>query len=443
MDHFIELQEQASLRVLLTPAEAEELRNKVKMEVISGGDSVPAEADEKRVDPSISLGARSGYRVYSVNPGCQVGHFRLESDLRRTVRIAPKVGISNVFSLLGAAYSYYSDPRDSPFRSESVDYGVDKTQILEPLVRHFNKAVKGLLQDGLLASYLEREQTVKVLRGRLAFSKHLAQNLVRQDRLYCRFFQAEVDIPENQVILWTLTLLNRTGEWSQDVRQTLQSHVLHFGGVSVRQFLPRQFPIFHYDRLSSRYREVHSWCRLFINLLSISDRPGKRAFNGYLLNMNLLFERFVVSLFERANEAVPLVSVQPQKRHHLTVDGRIGVQPDLTLIGPNESSVVVDAKYKRTAGSEAAKHPDLYQVISYSVALGLIGQETTPVQGILVYPLAERSEELENILRIVTSKRLLSQMAICAVWLDLDGEDPVAEAERKFVKVLREMSANH
>jgi 5-methylcytosine-specific restriction enzyme subunit McrC len=439
MEQFIELQEQAFSRALLTSAEAEELRQKLKMEVISGDDSVLAETDEKRVEPSISLEAGLTYRLYSVNPSCQVGHFRLESDLHRTVRITPKVGICNVFSLLGAAYSYYSDPRDSPFRSESVDYGVDKKQVLEPLVWHFNKAVKGLLQDGLLANYIEQENNLKVLRGRLAFSKHLAQNLVRQDRLYCRFFQAEVDLPENQVILWTLTLLNRAGEWSQDMRQTLQSHILHFGGVSVRQFLPRQFPIFHYDRLSSRYREVHSWCRLFIDLLSISDRPGERTFNGYLLDMNLLFERFVASLFERAKESVPLVSVKPQKRHDLTLDGRIGVCPDVTLRGPDESNVVVDAKYKRTAGSENAKHPDLYQVISYCVALGLIGQETTPVQGLLVYPVAERSGELENILRIITSKMPSSQMSIRVIWLDLNCENPVGEAEQKFVKVLREV----
>jgi len=207
------------------------------------------------------------------------------------------------------------------------------------------------------------------------------------------------------VILWALILLNRAGDWSRDVRQALHSHILHFGGVSLRQFLPRQCPVFRYDRLSSRYHEVHDWCRLFIDLLSISDKPGETTFNGYLLDMNKLFERFVISVFKLAKESVPLISVKDHLSHHLDLDGCTGIVPDVTLEGPNRSMVAVDAKYKRTKGQEKAMHPDLYEVISYCTALGLIGQASTQVQGIIVYPAAESSAELNGLLRVITSKR--------------------------------------
>jgi 5-methylcytosine-specific restriction enzyme subunit McrC len=311
---------------------------------------------------------------------------------------------------------------------------------LEPLVRHFNESVRKLLQDGLLSNYVEQEENLRVLRGRLAFSKHLTQNAVRRDRLYCRFFQAEVDIPENRVILWVLILLNRAGGWSQDVRQALHSHILHFGGVSLRQFLPRQCPVFNYDRLSSRYHEVHDWCRLFIDLLSISDKPGETTFNGYLLDMNELFERFVISVFKRAKESVPLVSVTDHMSHHLDLDRSTGIVPDLTLEGPNRSMVAVDAKYKRTKGQEKAKHPDLYQVISYCLALGSIGQASTPVQGILVYPAGEISAELNGLLRVITSKSPSSELSIQVIWLDLDSQDVVQNAKQTFTRILQGMS---
>jgi 5-methylcytosine-specific restriction enzyme subunit McrC len=437
MDQLIELQEQVPSRVFLTHAEGEELR-RLDMDA-------QAESDWEQEDPGASVrrageAGSSTCRWYEVNPGCQVGYFRLSSDMCRTVRITPKVGIRNVFALLGAAYSFYSPPGVSPFRPESVDYAVDKARVLEPLVRHFNGSVRELLQDGLLANYVEQEENLRVLKGRVAFSKHLTQNVVRRDRLYCRFFQAEVDIPENQVILWALILLNRAGDWSQDVRQTLHSHILHFGGVSLRQFLPRQCPVFHYDRLSSRYREVHDWCRLFIDLLSISDKPGETTFNGYLLDMNELFERFVISVFKRAEESVPLVSVKDHKSHHLDLVGSTGIEPDLTLEGPSAAMVAVDAKYKRTEGQGKAKHPDLYQLISYCVAMGLIGQASTPVQGILVYPAAERSAELEGLLRVITSKRPSSELSIRIIWLDLDSQDLVGDAKQTFTRILQEIS---
>ncbi len=319
------------------------------------------------------------------------------------------------------------------FYPESVSYAVERTQLLEPLVRYFNESLTALLQDGLLANYVETEQNLKFLRGRISFSEHLSLNVVRRDRLYCRFFQSDVDIPENQVILWTLQLLRRTAAWSEDVRQTLQSHLLRFGGVSFRQFLPRQCPIFHYDRLSSRYGKVHDWCRLFIDLLSISDKTGGTVFNGYRLDMNQLFERFVISTFKHAKESVPSFAVKPLETHNLDLDRRIKIRPDLTLEGPNESIVAVDAKYKRTAGAGPARHPDLYQVISYTTALGLIGQESTSVQGALVYPGAERSAELDGNLRVITSKQPSSELTVKVLWLDLECEDLVRDAERKVI----------
>jgi 5-methylcytosine-specific restriction enzyme subunit McrC len=436
MNPLIELQEQMPLPVLLTQAESEELRQLgMDVQADSGWEQEDPGAAERFADETGS----SNSQAYKVNPGCYVGHFRLGSGMRRTVRITPKVGIRNVFALLGAAYGFYLPPR-CPFRPESVDYNVDKMQVLEPLVRYFNESIKALLQDGLLTNYVEREENLKVLRGRLSFSQHLAQNVVRQDRLYCRFFQAEVDIPENQMILWTLILLNRAGMWSQGTRQTLHSHILHFGGVSLRQFLPRQCPVFHYDRLRSRYRKVHDWCRLFIDLLSISDKPGGTTFSGYLLNMNELFERFVISVFKQAEESVPIVSVKNHRKHDLDLDGSSGIEPDLTLEGPSHSLVAVDAKYKRTKGPDKAKHPDLYQVISYCVSLGLIGQASSAAQGVLVYPVSEWDSGLKGLLRVVTSKRPSSDLSIRVIGLDLDSQDLIGETKQAFTSVLRELS---
>jgi 5-methylcytosine-specific restriction enzyme subunit McrC len=242
------------------------------------------------------------------------------------------------------------------------------------------------------------------------------------------------------MVLWTLILLNRAGMWSQGTRQTLHSHILHFGGVSLRQFLPRQCPVFHYDRLRSRYREVHDWCRLFIDLLSISDKPGETTFSGYLLNMNELFERFVISVFQQAGESVPIVSVKNHKKHHLDLEGSSGIEPDLTLEGPNHSLVAVDAKYKRTKGPDKAKHPDLYQVISYCVSLGLIGQSSSAAQGVLVYPATESSAELKSLLRVITSPKPSSELSIRVIWLNLDSQDLVRDAKQTFTRILQEIS---
>ena len=240
------------------------------------------------------------------------------------------------------AYKFYI--KHSPFFQPDVQYAVDTDRVLEPLVRQFNEDVRRLLQEGLLRRHIELDENLRVLRGQLLFSQQITHNLIYKDRLFCRFAQSEVDILENQVLLWTLLLLQRSGDWAAEVKQTLQSHILHCGGVSVRQFLPRQFPDFYYDRLSFRYEGIHTWCKLFIDLMSLADRPGERyVFSGYLLDMNVLFERFVAAMFERATRTIPAVRVEYQQRgHYLDMDHRISIVPDLVLRGPNDTLVIVD-----------------------------------------------------------------------------------------------------
>src|SRR5436309_365230 len=122
MDTPIELREQQPCAVLLTATEAQELRE-LKFDVILA-QSVEFDKTDDAIEPAA--------RAYLVNSGCQVGHFRLQSQSQRTVRIQPKVGIRNVFALLAEAYAFYSDG-ESPFRRHTVDYNVDKATLLEPL----------------------------------------------------------------------------------------------------------------------------------------------------------------------------------------------------------------------------------------------------------------------------------------------------------------------
>jgi 5-methylcytosine-specific restriction enzyme subunit McrC len=368
---------------------------------------------------------------YTVHPGAQIGHFRLRSN--RIVYIKPKVEIRNVFTMLGFAYKLYRGR--SPFREEEVPYDEEIADALEPLVEHLGNGIEALLRDGLLKKYIEVEENLAVLRGKLLFPRQISQNLVRRDRLYCSFAQSETDIEENQVVLWTLLLLQRFGRWSKQTRQLLQSLVLRFGSVSIRQILPGRFPQFHYDRLSSRYEETHDWCRMFVDLMSLTDRPGKRSFHGYLLNMNELFERFVRAMFEKTSKKFTGLTALKEEPHDLDIEGRVHIHPDV-IVRTRSAQIAIDAKYKVTKSQ--AKHPDLYQVVAYCAALGLMGQGLTVPEGILVYPASERQNalELDKELRIITAKGRKSELRISAIWLDLDSADLLKATENRFLGVL-------
>jgi len=411
--------------VLLTHEEVGRLRDEPYTFEVLQDESVKVE-----VEP-----ASPQVRPYRVNPFEQVGLFRLGGARRPVISIEPKVGIGNVFALLGTAYQFYI--KESPFLKDAVPYDTDLAPIIEPLVQRFNEVVEGLLREGLIQHYIEQEELLPTLRGKLLFHEHIRQSANARVGLFCRYVSREVDIPENQVILWTLILLRRERNWSDGVRSMLQSHILHLGGVSVRSFLPRQFPTFHYDRLTYRYQEIHCWCKLFIDLLSLSDETGDFEYDGFLLDMNLLFERFVAAMFQRAAQDRPEINVRYQPTFPFDVSKSVKIEPDLVIEGPKGQRLPIDAKYKRTQGAKA-KHPDLYQIVSYCTALGLINAPRNPdsPHGILIYPVHERANDLPDELNVITALDGSSQLQIRIEWLDLASKDLLTDTLDRFSNIL-------
>jgi len=365
---------------------------------------------------------------YRVNGNHHVGYFRLMSG--RLVQIESKVPIANVFSLLAVTYALYA--HEPPFLEALVQYSSAQARPIQALVEHFTRLIDILLREGLLRRYIEQEQNLSTIRGRFLIEQQIRQNLVCSHRLFCRFSTSEIDNIENRIVLWTLILLQRSGLWTEQLRQKIQTQIMHFGGVAVSQFRSMHVPELTYDRLSGRYRGIHAWCRFFIDQMTLLNRTGKVEFHGFRLNMFELFERFVFCVFQEAARRGKGIHVD-KKRRPLDSKGRVHILPDVLVRGPSFISVG-DAKYKVTKDA-VGRHPDLYQVIAYSTALGLLGANHRP-QGFLVYPASEYSPELAGDLLVLTSTRGESSLTVRTLWFELDRENVFDHAVKKAESLL-------
>ncbi len=369
---------------------------------------------------AVGVDDASGQILHKVWPNHHVGYFRLRSG--RLVLIQPKVPIANVFSLLALAYKFYENA--SPFLDTTVPYSTASDRPLQALVEHFAALVENLLREGLLRRYIEREENIATVRGRLVFQENIRQNLVRGDRLFCRFSVSDVDVLENRLVLWTLLTLQRSTQWPESLRQRLQGLILHFGGVTPTPFSARNIPRLLYDRLNERYSDVHRWCRFFLEQITLVNATGKVEFFGFCLNMFELFERFVFSVFEQWSRKCVGVHVR-KERFPLDRERRVGINPDV-IIRSRSATVVADAKYKVTR-DDFGRHPDVYQLVAYSTVLGLVGAESRP-QAFLVYPASERRAALETDLHVVTSALHQSQLTLRTLWLDLSADRVVEQS---------------
>ncbi|MGI9252929.1 MAG: McrC family protein, partial [Thermomicrobiales bacterium] len=302
-----------------------------------------------------------------VNPNQFVGVMTLPSGESLTVR--PKVPASNLFVMLAVAYGI-----DSPFRDEAARYDT-LDDILEFLTDEFVRLVDDRIAAGLHRNYIEREDNLAAVRGRVAIAEDLRRNHIMRHRVFCRYTEFSWDIPENQVIRQVAHLL---AGWAKDSRRRLRlwqiDHLL--GEVTPAEIPADALDRFVYGRLNADYEPIHHLCKLFLRGASVSEHAGGTSFRTFLLDMNHLFEQFVTEVLRR--RAPRVLEVSGQHKPHLDRDRRVEIRPDLVVSKHGRHALVADCKYKR-AREDSVHQPDVYQTLAYCTALGLD-------RGMLLYP---------------------------------------------------------
>lgn len=342
----ITLKEQESQRVFLQLADIrflERLRFQVAMAELPKADGVDT--------PLACL----------VNPNSCVGHFALPSG--RITIVEPKINAAGVFRMLGYVFA---DEHRQLFEWDDVQYASERL-LFEPLVERFNGLVTARTKRGLVQDYIRREENLGVFRGALNIKAQVEQNLGRENRVHCRFFEQTVDVPDNRFVKAALRHLLAFGGWTPRTTQSLIRNLHHFDGVTLER-LPRQaLPSRHYHRLNDDYRAIHQLCRLFAERSSVSEQFGEVRFNGFLLDMNRLYEQFVETAFLRASRRTErTVSTQEPSPLSLVI-GSPKIKPDVTVWSADRAVAIADAKYKRDYAMPP--NADIYQVIAYGTVL--------------------------------------------------------------------------
>jgi 5-methylcytosine-specific restriction enzyme subunit McrC len=406
--HIIKLAEQEPSVASLLPDEAVVLRD-AKFQVVKT--TAERETNHDRAP-------------YLVNPGQYVGHFELSANT--IVTIAPKVSTARIIRML--AYVYDFGDGDF-FKDEDVHYSKDHL-LFEPFVSLFADLTERRIRRGLFQDYIRREENLAVLKGRLLFNPHLRDNYLRRpERAFCAYYENTCDIEDNQIIRWTISRIP-TALFSGPVARRLVANFHQMDPVSLLEPASNVFGRRHYHRLNDDYRRLHNLCRLLLDGCSFSEQVGDVRFRGFLIDMNVLFEKFVTNAFIKMGRKLPgmPLTIGSQDSTLLSQPGsiyRLKIKPDITVRAAEKLASIVDAKYKKAAG--AYENHDFYQVISY--ATGLACPRTH-----LIYPATEQERDETIGIRE-------TNITVGVHRIDLEDPNCVENAERVAESVLLEYSA--
>jgi 5-methylcytosine-specific restriction enzyme subunit McrC len=277
-----------------------------------------------------------------------------------TLWIKPKVDIRRILFLLGYAKS-------AGWRDDTVALA-QVTDLVPALAHAFADQSERALNRGLVQGYVEVDDSLTVLRGRLRDEEQLRRRFGIAVPLLVRFDDYTADIAENQLLRAAAELLlrlpgvtPRTRARLRRIRQDLADVTPHVRGTPLPTWTP--------TRLNARYHVALWLAELILRGNAVDQAPGDVRLGGFLVDMAKVFEDFLTAALTEAFRPHGGWA-RPQDRHHLDADDLVAIRPDLVWYQHGEPAAVIDAKYKaeKPAGFPDA---DLYQMLAYCTALGL------------------------------------------------------------------------
>lgn len=280
-----------------------------------------------------------------------------------TLRITPKVPIARLFFLLGYTLNAKG------WRDDTVDV-TEHAEIVPAFARTFERQVERALRQGILQGYRAAEETSQLVRGRIHEADQIRRHYGLPLPVEISYDEYSVDIPENQLLRAATERLLRLPGISVPIRRRLLHHRARLTDVSALvhgQRLPNWRP----TRLNARYHSALHLARAILRGSSAEHGAGNLRINGFLFDMNKIFENFVcVALGEALRHRGGRTELQARGLH-LDEAATVHVKPDFVWYDDSGRALaVVDAKYKAER-PEGFPDADLYQLLAYCTTLHL------------------------------------------------------------------------
>lgn len=313
---------------------------------------------------------------------------------QRTIQILPKIYDRDEENLGYLVFLLGYTRRLRLRQAGTVGYAQLEGSFLEIWIRHFTIELRDLLRAQHKQRYVETEERLGFLRGKLLVERELAGTGILTGRYACRYDLFTPDHLLNQALKFCNGLLLRQTRAAAN-RIVLQQNDALLSDVAHRPIRASDLDRIHLDRLDRGYEPILSLCRLLLEHSTLDLRAGRITQLAFVFDMNRLFEEFVAEFLRRH---IGRIKVRDQRRlvdvkyqHNLgKLFGKFNMEADLILTDDTGAKLLVDTKYK--ALDAAKQHggldqEDFYQMYAYGKAGDRPYDEI-----VLLYPTTEAVE---------------------------------------------------
>ena len=317
---------------------------------------------------------------------------------KRRVNIFPR--FDHDFKKLIKIILFTKDIKYKPFR-QNLQTEKANDDLYEIIISFLLEEVLNILKNNLFRAYVNFNENLKVVRGRIDFNNHLNKNFLMGDSIYCKYEDLNPNVIENQIVLKALNIaFYMTADSNK--KKIIKRYVSIFSELCI-ELKGKKVPHINYNRINSHYIEAHYYSKLLIECIgaeSLYQTGEHKCRYSLLVDMNDLFEKFVAELFQKY-----LSSTYQTLPQYVVSDAILNdknktyrkIIPDIILKNKDKANeyIVIDTKNK-AYGNKNVLNEDIYQLSFYGMYFYNMFKAKANI--VIIYPKYEnQSKKPENI----------------------------------------------
>lgn len=163
---------------------------------------------------------------------------------------------------------------------------------------------------GLMSKMVKRSENLTgKVRGKIDVKYQISKNIMRgrKDRIYCKYSEKSVDILENQILKYALTIISDSKiAGLKNLQRSINILKRRFSAVSDRKVTPAEIDRIILPSMYQSYKPMFQLAKVIISDISMytTENGSKKGLVPYAINMPLLFECYVRTIIKEKIEEI-------------------------------------------------------------------------------------------------------------------------------------------
>lgn len=261
------------------------------------------------------------------------------------------------------------------------------------------KGIGRQIKQGLYREYVDHRDNLAGLRGKIHMPGTIQNRMAHKQLINCQFDELSENIPLNQILKTTITLLSKCKDVDAKYKDDLASLRPFFSGIDTIDPASIRWDTIPYQRNNSSYRMLISFCQLILEGMLITTDTGEYRLANFLddQQMSHLYEKFILEYYVQTHPELKASASQIPWDVDC-IDPYLPTMQSDVMLTKGDKTLIIDAKYySRTMqtnfGVSKIRSANLYQIFAYVKNAAAHSDHPEKISGMLLY--AKTDEEIQ------------------------------------------------